>query len=97
MGKTVVLGAIMQATGYAIIIAPPPFALFPVTYALFIGVGLALQLAQTVTYMSGVRNASLIMNYGQASYVSCRSGIPVTSKSVIAHIQTMSTELTSLL
>jgi fucose permease len=70
MGKTVVLGAILQACGYAIILAPPPFPVFPVTYALFIGVGLALQLSQTVTYMSGLPNAAFIMNYGQASYVS---------------------------
>jgi len=70
MGKTITLGACMTAAGYAVIIAPPPFALFPVTYALLIGVGLALQLAQSVTYMSGLPNASIIMNYGQASYVS---------------------------
>lgn len=68
MGKTITLGACMTAAGYAVIIAPPPFALFPVTYALLIGVGLALQLAQSVTYMSGLPNASIIMNYGQASY-----------------------------
>lgn len=70
MGKTVTLGSLMTAAGYAVIIAPPPFALFPITYALFIGVGLALQLAQTVTYLSGLPNATIVMNYSQASYVS---------------------------
>lgn len=70
MGKTITLGACMTAAGYAVIIAPPPFALFPITYALLIGVGVALQLSQSVSYLSGLPNASIVMNHGQAAYVS---------------------------
>ena len=61
-------GALCQTLGYVVLLAPPPFALFPVTYALLIGFGIALQMAATVSFLSSLPAASIKMNYSQASY-----------------------------
>lgn len=42
MGKTVTTGAVLQACGYAALLAPPPFPLLPAIYAILIGFGMAL-------------------------------------------------------
>lgn len=61
-------GALCQTLGYVVLLAPPPFALFPVTYALLIGFGIALQMAATVSFLSSLPAASIKMNYSQAAY-----------------------------
>lgn len=66
--QIVSLGALGQTLGYAVILAPPPFALFPVTYALLIGFGLALQMAATVSFVASLPGSHYKLNYAQASY-----------------------------
>jgi MFS family permease len=49
-GKVITLGAAIQVTGYAIILAPPPFPVIPCAFIL-VGLGVSLQLAQTKLVM----------------------------------------------
>jgi len=42
MGRCLTIGAVLQLLGYCVVIAPPPFPVFPPTFV-FIGLGVAWQ------------------------------------------------------
>ena len=56
MGKVLTFGAFLQCLGYAALLAPPPFALFPVVYALLIGFGLALMMVSVFFFATSMLN-----------------------------------------
>lgn len=55
MGKVLTFGAFLQCLGYAALLSPPPFAMFPVVYALLIGFGLALMMVSRTCILKGAQ------------------------------------------
>lgn len=85
MEQVITIGAVMQTLGYGVIVAPPPFPLFPVTYAVLIGFGIALQMAQTATYITGLPDARIKINYGQAAYGIGAMLSPLAATALVSH------------
>lgn len=75
----------MQTIGYGVITAPPPFPLFPVTYAILIGFGIALQMAQTVSYITNLPDASVKINYSQSAYGIGAMLSPLAATALVSH------------
>ena len=66
-GKVLTLGAAIQVAGYAVILAPPPFPVIPCAFVL-VGLGVALQLAQTNTYVALMPNSAQALGYLHGGY-----------------------------
>ena len=55
MGRVLTFGAFLQCLGYSALLPAPPFALFPVIYALLIGFGLALMMVSRTCILKGAQ------------------------------------------
>ncbi|GAA5889573.1 hypothetical protein JCM6882_007072 [Rhodosporidiobolus microsporus] len=67
LGKVIVLGAVFQATAYALLIPAFPFGAFPSIYAVG-GFGLALQDAQANVYVAQLPGAETKLGYLHGAY-----------------------------
>lgn len=67
MGRVVTIGAALQLAGYAIAIAPPPFAVLPIGWAI-IGLGVGYQDASANAWVAGLPNAHVKLGYLHGLY-----------------------------
>ena len=61
-GRVIVLGATLQAAGYAVLVAPPPFPVFPFFFTTA-GLGIGLQLSHLNFYCSQMPNAASALGW----------------------------------